>query len=48
MNAAFAATGGAWLPNRRVVLAQHDLELVGMGIRGCPRSPLQTSRDICC
>jgi predicted MPP superfamily phosphohydrolase len=33
---AFAATGGAWLPNRRAVLTQHDLELVGNGITGMP------------
>ncbi|MDQ2824229.1 MAG: metallophosphoesterase [Verrucomicrobiota bacterium] len=36
---AFAATGGAWQPNRSVVLAQHDLELVGMGIGGMPAIP---------
>jgi predicted MPP superfamily phosphohydrolase len=32
--AAFAATGGGWLPDERVLLPQHDLELVGMGRRG--------------
>jgi predicted MPP superfamily phosphohydrolase len=30
---AFAATGGAWLPDRTAVLAEHDLELVGCGRR---------------
>jgi predicted MPP superfamily phosphohydrolase len=31
---AFAATGGAWLIDRTVVLEKHDLELVGMAMRG--------------
>ena len=31
---AFAATGGAWLADRSVVLPEHDLELVGMAVRG--------------
>jgi predicted MPP superfamily phosphohydrolase len=31
---AFAATGGAWLVDRSAVLPQHDLELVGMAVRG--------------
>ncbi len=32
--AAFAATGGAWLADRSAVLEKHDLEIVGMGIVG--------------
>lgn len=31
---AFAATGGAWLVDRTIVLPKHDLELVGMALRG--------------
>jgi len=31
---AFAATGGAWLVDRSVVLPQHDLEIVGMAMTG--------------
>ena len=31
---AFHATGGAWLEDRSVVLAQRDLELIGVGSRG--------------
>jgi hypothetical protein len=31
---AFAATGGAWLVDEPLLLAQHDLELVGFGRRG--------------
>ena len=31
---AFAATGGAWLVDRGIVLPKHDLELVGMALRG--------------
>jgi predicted MPP superfamily phosphohydrolase len=31
---AFEATGGAWLADRSLVLPEHDLELVGMGVRG--------------
>jgi predicted MPP superfamily phosphohydrolase len=32
--AAFAATGGAWLTDRARVIPEHDLELVGMGEQG--------------
>jgi len=35
---AFAATGGAWLADHCAVLAEHDVELVGFGIRGVPAS----------
>ena len=31
---AFGATGGAWLEDRNVVLKKHNLELIGMGLRG--------------
>jgi len=31
---AFRATGGEWLEERSVILPQHDLELIGMGMRG--------------
>jgi predicted MPP superfamily phosphohydrolase len=31
---AFGATGGAWLADRNLILQQHDLEIVGMGIVG--------------
>jgi predicted MPP superfamily phosphohydrolase len=31
---AFAATGGAWLVDRRLLLPQYDLEVVGMGLIG--------------
>ncbi len=31
---AFRATGGEWLEDRSLVLARHDLELIGMGMRG--------------
>lgn len=31
---AFRATGGEWLEDRSIVLPQHDLELIGMGLRG--------------
>lgn len=31
---AFAATGGAWLVDRSIVLPKHDLELVGMALIG--------------
>jgi predicted MPP superfamily phosphohydrolase len=31
---AFAATGGAWLVDRSVVLPKHDLELIGMAREG--------------
>jgi predicted MPP superfamily phosphohydrolase len=30
----FSATGGAWLVDQSIGLPQHDLELVGMGMRG--------------
>ncbi|MEP7015956.1 MAG: metallophosphoesterase [Verrucomicrobiota bacterium] len=33
---AFAKTGGAWMPDRRVALYEHDIELVGMGVTGMP------------
>ena len=38
---AFAATGGAWLEDRSIVLPKHDLELIGMGLRGvtCSAKP---------
>ena len=32
----FAATGGAWLPHKSIVLPEHDLEIVGLGITGMP------------
>ena len=31
---AFRATGGAWLVDRSIVLPNHDLELIGVGLRG--------------
>ena len=31
---AFAATGGAWLPDDSALVAKHDLEIVGMGRTG--------------
>ena len=31
---AFRATGGAWLVDRSVVLPNHDLEIIGMGLGG--------------
>ena len=31
---AFAATGGAWLVDRGLVLPEHDLEIVGVGLAG--------------
>jgi predicted MPP superfamily phosphohydrolase len=34
---AFRATGGEWLEDRSVVLKKHDLELIGMGLRGRAR-----------
>lgn len=37
----FANTGGAWMPHRTVVLREHNLELVGLGITGMPRVPSQ-------
>jgi predicted MPP superfamily phosphohydrolase len=33
-HSAFAATGGKWLLARNVILAKHDLELVGMDVTG--------------
>jgi predicted MPP superfamily phosphohydrolase len=43
--ATFAGTGGAWLMDRSLVLPQHDLEIVGMGIVGLKDvPPLQASR----
>jgi len=41
---AFAATGGAWLEDRNVVLEKPGIELIGMGLRGVhalgpPRTP---------
>ena len=34
---AFHATGGGWLEDRSVVLPKHDLEVIGMGLRGVHR-----------
>jgi uncharacterized protein len=31
---AFTDTGGAWLPDRSLVLEEHQLEIVGMGVMG--------------
>lgn len=43
----FAATGGAWLMDRNLVLADHDLEITGMGIVGLRDVPqLQASRRL--
>jgi predicted MPP superfamily phosphohydrolase len=45
--ATFAGTGGAWLMDRSLVLPQHDLEIVGMGIVGLKDvPPLQASRRL--
>jgi uncharacterized protein len=45
--AAFAATGGAWLMDRNVVLQQPDLEIVGMGKVGLTNVPeLPASRHL--
>ena len=45
--AAFAATGGAWLMDRSLVLERHDLEIVGMGIVGLRDVvPLAASRRL--
>jgi predicted MPP superfamily phosphohydrolase len=41
--AAFAATGGAWLMDRNLVLQRHDLEIVGMGIVGLKDVPELTA-----
>ncbi len=35
----FAATGGAWVPARNVVVPEHALEIVGMGITGLDTRP---------
>ena len=44
---AFATTGGAWLADRNLVLEQHDLEIVGMGIVGLDIVPaLPASRRL--
>ena len=43
----FATTGGAWLEDRSVVLLRHDLELVGMALRGIHAfTPPQASRRL--
>jgi uncharacterized protein len=43
----FAATGGAWLVDRSVVLPKHDLELVGMAVRGIHALvPPQANRQV--
>ena len=44
---AFAATGGAWLVDRSIVLAKHDLEIIGMGIIGIHAlKPAQADRRV--
>jgi predicted MPP superfamily phosphohydrolase len=44
---AFAATGGEWLVDRSVVLPQHDLELIGMALKGIHAfKPPQAERRI--
>jgi uncharacterized protein len=44
---AFAATGGAWLMDRGLLVPQHDLEIVGMGIIGLRDvPPLPASRRL--
>ena len=35
----FDNTGGAWIPHKSVVLPEHNIELVGLGITGMPRNP---------
>jgi predicted MPP superfamily phosphohydrolase len=43
----FAATGGGWLVDRSVILPQHDLELVGMALRGIHAfTPAQAKRRV--
>ena len=43
----FAATGGAWLMDRNLVLPEHDLEITGMGIVGLRDVPqLQAGRRL--
>jgi len=44
---AFAATGGAWLVDRSIVLPTHDLEIVGMAIIGIHAlKPAQAGRRL--
>ena len=44
---AFAATGGGWLVDRSVVIAEHDLEIVGMAKKGIHAlKPPQATRRI--
>jgi predicted MPP superfamily phosphohydrolase len=44
---AFAATGGAWLVDRSIILPQYDLELVGMALIGIHAfKPPQAERRI--
>ncbi len=44
---AFAATGGGWLVDRSVVLAEHDLEIVGMAMKGIHAlKPAQAGRRV--
>lgn len=44
---AFASTGGAWLVDRSAVMAPHDLEIVGMAMKGIHAlKPPQAGRRI--
>lgn len=44
---AFAATGGAWLADESVLVAEHDLEIVGVGRKGIRDLPaLEASRHL--
>ena len=44
---AFASTGGGWLVDRSVVIAQRDLEIVGMAMKGIHAlKPAQAGRRI--
>jgi len=44
---AFGATGGEWLVDRSVVIAEHDLEIVGMALIGIHAlKPAQASRRL--
>ena len=44
---AFAATGGAWLVDRSIVLPKHDLEIVGMAVIGIHAlKPARASRRV--
>jgi uncharacterized protein len=44
---AFAATGGAWLPDASALVAKHDIEIVGMGRTGlCYLTAPRASRQI--